>query len=295
LEDGAMTNQLIKNALSGVAFVLFAALGGSAYAADLIPPPAVFKAPVMAPPTWAGFYIGGNIGYGWDPASATFNPATYAATILGPLTAGTYVVTGASGPVSLSVNPQGVLGGIQGGYNWQKGSTVYGVEADFDGTGIRAATSAPFFVNGTIGGDLANFTGNVGLSQKLDYFGTVRGRVGWANDTTLLYGTGGLAWGHVTTTMNTFGITEVPPSLALTPNLISALTVSSSASDFRVGFAVGAGIEWIVVRNWSVRAEYLLVDLLGGGGTLGIPGGSGTWSWLPVQVARVGFNYHFQL
>jgi outer membrane immunogenic protein len=282
----------MKYLLAGTIALFALASVSAACAADM--PVKAPPAPVASAYSWTGFYIGGNIGYGWDPASATFNPATYATTILEPLTAGTYVVTGASGPVSLSVNPQGVLGGIQAGYNWQKGSTVYGLEADFEGAGIKASSSAPFFVNGTIGGDLANFAGNVGLSQKLDYFGTVRGRLGWANDSTLLYGTGGLAWGHVTTTLNTFGIAEVPPSLALTPAQLAALQVISSSSDLRLGFAVGAGIEWIVVRNWSVRAEYLFVDLGGSGGTLGIPGGSGTWNWLPVQIARVGFNYRFQ-
>jgi outer membrane immunogenic protein len=126
---------------------------------------------------WGGFYIGANGGYGWDPASATFNPATYATAAIGAL--GPFVVTGASPPINLSVHPQGWLGGGQIGYNWQQNSLVLGLEADVDWSGMRASTSAPFFVNGTIGGDIANFTGNVGLSQSVEYFGAARGRIGW--------------------------------------------------------------------------------------------------------------------
>lgn len=268
-----------------------------ACAADLpMKAPVYNKAPVMAPVTsWAGFYVGGNVGYGWDPANATFNPSLYATTLLGPL-GGPFVDTGPdSGPVALRVAPRGWLGGGQFGYNWQQNALVYGLEADFDFSGMKASASAPFFVNGTEGGDLAGFTGNVGLQQKLDYFGTVRGRLGWASDSVLLYGTGGFAWGHVSTTFNTFGVMQNAPGM-FTPAQLAAIQNGgyASASDIRVGFAVGAGAEWKVARNWSVKAEYLFVDLLGGGQTLIIPGGVATAGNLPVQTARVGVNYFFQ-
>jgi outer membrane immunogenic protein len=263
-------------------------------AADLPPPqPMVYKAPppmIVPVATWQGFYVGGNVGYGWDPASATFNPSTYATTILGPL-GGPFVDTGPdSGPIALSVAPKGWLGGAQFGYNWQRQSLVLGAEADIMGANIKGSTSAPFFVNGTEGGDDAGFSGNVGLQQKLDYFGTLRGRLGWANDTLLLYGTGGLAWGHVTTTFNTFGITQTALG-GFTPAQLAALQSGgfASASDIRWGYAVGAGFEWMIARNWSVRGEYLYVNL-GGGDTLVIPGGVAN-SNLSVNVARVGFNY----
>ncbi|HXW40048.1 MAG TPA: outer membrane beta-barrel protein [Xanthobacteraceae bacterium] len=259
---------------------------GPALAADMAlkapPAPAVYN--------WQGFYGGGNIGYGWDPATATFNPTAFANAVLGPL-GGPYVVTGSSGPVNLSVNPQGVLGGGQVGYNWQSGATVYGIEADFDGANINGSTSAPFFVNGTEGGDIADFAGNVGLAQKVDYFGTVRGRLGWANDNLLLYGTGGFAYGHVTTSLNTFGITAPPGEFSAAQ--LAALQVSASTSSLRPGFAVGGGIEWALARNWSIRAEYLFVDLASATGTLTIPGGSASLSYVPIQVVRFGFNYLF--
>jgi outer membrane immunogenic protein len=263
---------------------------GAASASDLPThkPAPVFVAPVAPVANWGGFYIGANGGYGWDPASATFNPATYATAAIGAL--GPFVVTGASPPMSLSVHPQGWLGGGQIGYNWQQNSLVLGLEADIDWSNMRASTSAPFFVNGTIGGDIANFTGNVGLSQSVDYFGTARGRIGWAWDQMLLFGTGGLAWGDVNTKFNTFGIATTPGNL--TNAQLAALQVGASANNVRVGFAVGAGLEWKVAPNWSVKAEYLFIDLLGSD-TLTIPGGSAKAGNVPMSVARIGVNYFF--
>jgi outer membrane immunogenic protein len=261
----------------------------AAAAADLPTRKPAPPMPYIAPVTnWGGFYIGANGGYGWDPANATFDPATYATSALA--TTGPFKVTGASPTQYLSVHPQGWLGGGQIGYNWQQANWVYGLEADIDWSGMKGSTSAPFFVNGTIGGDIANFTGNVGLEQKVDYFGTARGRLGWANDSMLFFGTGGLAWGQVKTSFNTFGIATTPGDL--TTAQLAALRVGASASNLRPGFAVGGGVEWKVAPHWSVKAEYLFVDLLGGE-TLSIPGGSAKAGSVPVQVARVGVNYFF--
>jgi outer membrane immunogenic protein len=170
---------------------------------------------------------------------------------------------------------------------------VYGLEADFDFSGMRASTSVPWVVNGTQP-DNVHITGQTNLSQKLDYFGTLRGRAGWANDNLLLFGTGGLAWGHVATAFNVSNVTE--PTAALSLAQLAALQNGGNAyaSGVRVGFAVGAGLEWKVARNWSVKGEYLFVDLISSGQTLTIPGGVATAGNLPVQVVRVGVNYFFQ-
>jgi outer membrane immunogenic protein len=267
------------------------AFSSPVWAADLsAPPPApLYKAPAFVPaPIWQGFYVGAHLGYGWDPAHATFDPAAYANSVLGGL-GGPYVETSSSGPVALSVDPKGWLGGAQFGYNWQRDSLVFGAEADISGAGIKGSSSMPFFVNGTEGGDIANFQGNIGLQQKLDYFGTLRGRLGWATNSLLFYGTGGLAWGHVTTTFNTFGVTA--PAGEFNAAQLAALQSGGYArsSDIRWGYAAGGGIEWAVAPNWSVKGEYLYVNLTGGD-TLTIPGGTAS-SNLSVQVARIGVNY----
>jgi outer membrane immunogenic protein len=145
------------------------ALGASAYAADIAPPP-VYKAAPPLPPvySWSGFYIGANAGFGG-------NNTTYSATVAGI-------------PASASLTSSGFLGGGQAGFNWQVAPLwVIGVETDFEGTNIqsKASASGPFA------------TANAGTT--VNWFGTVRGRAGvLVTPNALLYGTGGWAYGHTT-------------------------------------------------------------------------------------------------
>jgi len=270
-----------KQLAQGIAFIGMLAFG-PALAADM-----AVKAPLPPAPAagnWSGFYIGANGGYAWDPSTVFFDPGVFATTVLAP----GFVVASSSRPFALSVHPQGALGGGHVGYNWQAGVWVYGFEADFDGANIKGSAAAPFSVVGTNFGDAANITGNLGLTQKIDYFGTARGRFGWADNAALFYVTGGVGWAHVKTTVNTFGIT----SFGLTPAQAAALLVSASSSDVRAGLALGAGVEWAIAQNLSLRAEYLFIDLASGG-SLTIPGGSASFNYLPVQVARVGLSFLF--
>jgi outer membrane immunogenic protein len=268
-----------------------------AAAADLPLKEPVSEAPVVAPVTsWEGFYFGGHVGYGWDPADGTFNPVTYVTSAVPPL-----FINSSSGPVNLSVDPEGWLGGVQIGYNWQRDSWVYGLEADFSWSDIEDSDSAPWFVNSSVGaagaqGLALNITGIVRLKQKLDYFGTFRGRIGWlANNSLLLYATGGGAWGHVKTEFSNSDISLSGAGVGgLTAAQRAALTAGGydSASDIRWGFSVGGGAEWMFAQNWSVKAEYLFVDLLGSD-TLNIVGGTATAGDMEVHTARLGVNWHF--
>lgn len=274
--------------LAMIATVSTLALVPIASAADM-PVKAVYQAPVK---TWQGFYVGGHVGYGWDPADATFNPVTYVTSALP-----TYIVASSSGPVNLSVEPDGWLGGFQVGYNWQQNSLVFGLEADFSWSGIKDSTSAPWSVNGTApAGYPANLTGTVSLEQKVDYFGTVRGRLGWANNSLLVYGTGGLAWGHVVTTFSNGNINVAQPGciVCLSPAQVAALTAGgyASSSDIRFGYTLGGGGEWMFASNWSAKAEYLFINL-GGSDTLAISGGQANAGNVSLHVARVGVNYLF--
>jgi outer membrane immunogenic protein len=122
------------------------------------------------------------------------------------------------------------------------------------------------------------------LNQKLEWFGTVRGRAGvLVSPTVLLYATGGLAYGEVKTS-------EIIGGLA-----------GFSNSDTRVGYTVGAGIEGVIGGNWTAKLEYLYVDL---GRTSGsflttIPALGGGFltstyrSRITDNVLRVGLNYKF--
>jgi outer membrane immunogenic protein len=86
------------------------------------------------------------------------------------------------------------------------------------------------------------------LSEKLDFLGTVRGRLGWAAGNWLFYGSGGVAYGNVKSTVD-FDVPAIP------------LAVSGSHSETRVGWAAGGGINYAVTPNWILGVDYLHYDL----------------------------------
>jgi outer membrane immunogenic protein len=141
--------------------------------------------------------------------------------------------------------PSGFVGGVQGGYNWQSGPWVFGAEADIQATGAND-TFAPWkFSN--------------------PWFGTVRGRAGYAFNNVYLYGTGGLAFGEVRA--ETFGLSE---------------------SHTNLGWTVGVGAEFGLVQNWTAKIEYLYVDLANSNFiTTGVSNG------YRFGLVRAGVNYHF--
>jgi len=142
--------------------------------------------------------------------------------------------------------PSGIAGGIQGGYNWQSGQFVFGAEADIQ---LAAAndTFAPWkFSN--------------------PWFGTVRGRAGYAIGSLLLYGTAGLAFGELSG--QTFGLV--------------------SENHTNLGWTAGVGAEAALYGRWSAKVEYLFVDLASG--TFAITGAS---NGLSANIFRAGVNYHF--
>jgi outer membrane immunogenic protein len=212
----------------------------------------------------------------------------------------------------------GPLGGGQVGYNWQAGNLLIGFETDFQftgqkgsSTGICAGGAAPdTLVNGvcTPGhiGDTDPF--NVGafpvistINQKLEWFGTVRGRVGWLVVPTIVtYATGGLAYGRVETENNVsganiFGVDGTNPSTTV------PVSVSFRDAATRVGWALGAGIEGNVGGSWTVKLEYLHIDLGRVSGSFVTPliTNSGALlvssynSRITDDILRVGLNYRF--
>jgi outer membrane immunogenic protein len=250
----------------------------SAFAADLAARPYT-KAPVPAAVVynWTGFYIGGNVGYSWGRSQDTSTLTNGAGTVL-------FTSIDRS-----SLN--GVVGGVQIGYNWQMQNWVWGLEADIQGTDERGsrAFTCPTGVCTPPFGVIAVFPGPavpVAVDQKLEWFGTVRGRAGvLVSPQVLLYATGGLAYGEVKTN-ETIGL--------------AALTGFSN-KDVKVGYTVGAGIEGMIAANWTAKLEYLYVDLGRVSGSFLTPiaalgGGflsSNYSSRITDNVLRVGVNYKF--
>lgn len=207
----------MKRFVVGAAALVAAGWTASAEAADLNygqRAPYTVNQPLNAY-SWAGPYLGGNIGYEWG--SVDNNPA----------------------------KPSGFVGGVQAGYNFQNGPFVFGVEGDIQAAGADD-TFAPWkFSN--------------------PWFGTLRGRAGYAFSNVLFYGTAGLAFGELRA--QTFGWTQ---------------------SHTTAGWTIGAGAEVGLAPNWSAKLEYLYIDL--STSQFAITGVSNGYS---ASVVRAGVNYHF--
>ncbi len=133
-----------------------------------------------------------------------------------------------------SLGVSGGFGGGQLGCNYQAGAAVFGIETDFQGAGMsKSFGPTAFAVPGVI-----TFNG----SDKLKWFGTLRGRLGYAADRVLLYVTGGLAYAN-----NSFDFTGIDAAG-------NSFTISNSTT--KMGWVVGAGVEWAVAGSWTVKAEY---------------------------------------
>ena len=245
---------IMKRILSAV--MLTTALTAPGLAADLGARTTYTKAPVVAPlSNWSGFYVGGNLGYGWGDGNSDFS------FLPSPELFGFNNTT-------LGARSTGVTGGAQLGYNWQIGSLVTGLEADIQGSSIKGSARATSIFASTGAPD----PGGTFLSSepKLSWFGTLRGRLGvTVTPELLLYGTGGLAYGHVDASA-TWGRDVFAPA---------------SVSKTKVGWTAGAGAEWMFAHNWSAKLEYLYVDL-GNESAIG--------NFTPVIVAKVGYTWHTQ-
>jgi outer membrane immunogenic protein len=182
------------------------------------------------------------------------------------------------------VTPKGFAGGVQIGYNWQGGRNwLVGFEADIQGTNQSDTACTPFSCfNQTVAGTPFT-TAAITAQQQLDWFGTLRGRLGAVNNNILFYATGGAAFGRVKETLAGTFSSNVP-------------TFSTSINTFnQVGWTVGGGIEAAVGGNWTAKAEYLYVDLgtiksvLTDGASLTV----NNTSTVRDHIFRAGVNYRF--
>jgi outer membrane immunogenic protein len=274
-----------------LATVLFAAvLSGTLSAAR----------PAQADGMWSGFYVGANAGYAWGNANNNL-------TISDGLGINCHFCAGGAGndaglvqaAGSPGFDPKGFTGGIQLGYNWQAQNWVYGLEADFNAFSqkqtVGNSVDLPANTAGSncLSGGLIPCAGNISTSIKTDWLVTVRPRVGYAWNQTLLYATGGLA------------LTRLSFSQSYSDNVNfftpQGGSVSLSSSATKVGWVVGGGIEHKLAYNWSLKAEYLYVrfDGVGANGTL-TDGFSGDFAnftnnldHLASNIVRFGVNYKF--
>lgn len=252
-------------------------------AADLGARPVYKAPPVVAPAySWTGFYIGGNVGYAWgdsDISSAASCPTGGCPYVL-PANLAAFGAAGTG-----SVSPNGFTGGVQAGYNWQTGSIVWGIEADFGAFDLNSSRSAGGLV--PLG---AGQTFSVTTGVDTNWLLTARGRLGWTiTPTALLYVTGGLA------------VTDLEVSNSYTDNFaVPPIAGASSARDTKLGWTVGAGLEWALWQNWTAKVEYLYLDF-GSVSTTARFNGAGfanpdllaTSADLKANIVRVGVNYRF--
>ncbi|MFZ1952086.1 MAG: outer membrane protein [Pseudolabrys sp.] len=205
----------MEKKILAISVAIATATAGAAVAADLPRGPAPYYYQPPAVYNWTGFYAGLNLGYEWGKVTNS------------------------------SIDPSGIAGGGQIGYNWQIGQFVFGAEADIQASAADD-TFAPYkFSN--------------------PWFGTVRGRAGYAINNVLLYGTLGLAYGN-----------------------LDAQLGSLEENKTLVGWTGGLGMEVGFTPNWSAKVEYLYMDLGTRAYTI-----TGVDNGLQASYLRLGVNYHF--
>ncbi|MGH6670968.1 MAG: outer membrane protein [Xanthobacteraceae bacterium] len=239
-----------------------------AFAADLPAPYAPPQAPAAyAPPpafNWGGIYIGINGGGSWVSQGNTNFTCT------GP---GCLAATKTSS--GQSFNNGGFGGGGQIGFNYQTGQVVFGLEADADYLSNKSSVTGTDFAGG-----------NVTHAYSTDFLSTVRGRLGFAWDRALIYGTGGLAMAdyQVQRTQNTapFGG-------------LAAAGTSQNVSNFRLGWAAGAGVEYAFTDSITGRVEYLVAGLESVNDAYNFTGATVTANSPTeyINMVRAGLNFKF--
>ncbi|MFG1477930.1 outer membrane protein [Xanthobacter sp. V4C-4] len=217
---------------SAIAAALVAAsLAAPALAADLSTREAL-RASLPRATSWTGLYVGGNVGYGGD--TVTSDALLFSATSLTTLTA-------FDGTRSTSLTASGFVAGGQIGYNIELPSRfVLGLETDLQWSGIKGqARQSGLSMAGALS-DAASTGG------ALDYFGTVRARLGYAMDRFLPYLTAGAAYGRVQFNRSVYDAAGLRDS-------------STAATNW--GWTAGIGAEYAFADHWTMKAEYLYVDL----------------------------------
>jgi outer membrane immunogenic protein len=215
---------------------------------DFAPPP-----PMPIVYDWSGFYIGGHVGWG----EANFDGVSDSSELPDDPEFAHFLD---------DLDPNGIVAGVQGGFNWQINSFVLGIEGD---------------ITFTDWDDSQNKSDDV-ISADVDFLGSVRGKAGFAFDRIMIYGTGGIAFTDATFRLD---------------NDIDDVDSDSGSVDFDdIGFVVGAGGDWAVTDNISVGAVALwyIFDEEHDTSTLTDDSDEGdTAEFEDAFVIRANVNFHF--
>lgn len=228
---------------------------GIALAADL--PPSIIKAPAasLAIYDWSGLYLGANGGGGMATAHGQFS-------------------AGGATFETIDNGLSGALAGGQIGYNYLIGPGLLGIESDIQWSNFSGKNTV------TCPSTICASATNISVEQKVTMFGTVRGRLGYAEGGWLAYVTGGYAYGRLATNETATG---------------GNATATFSPNEMRGGWTVGSGVELALSEHWRAKLEYLYIDMgtkTTTGTLAGLPGITDQ-THLNMSVARVGLNYGF--
>lgn len=258
----------------------------------------VKDAPAPAGYSWTGAYIGLNAGYGWGGDAANWSGTNRSGNaIVGvPFTSTTNFNSAIFGQ---SAGDAGLIGGAQIGYNFHLYRTlVAGIEADIQYSDIGGSAT---IAGVSAGGQQLIATS----SQQLEWFGTLRARLGvtLASDRLLAYFTGGLAYGDTTnsariSSVNGGGFASATDGSAITC-VAGNVCIAGRRSGTDIGWALGGGLEWAISRQLTFRAEYLHIDL--GSETVGLRAvAPATGNGAAVvrfenqfDIVRAGLNFRF--
>lgn len=314
-------------------------MSASAFSADL---PSIKSATVDPAPVWTGFYAGLNAGYGFGTNNSTiFNKTALSSSGLIEIASSKYfeslpLISGDISNTQQNGVQSGFIGGGQIGYNYQFNQfLVAGIETDFQGSLIQKnsdlisvfGSEAYGLTRNQYGGGALVTINQAGfgvnsVSTGINYFGTLRARIGYLIDPSfLIYCTAGLAYGDVwaNVSSNNYSNNMITIIGSFDPPVSQIFTGKNENNKLLAGYSAGGGIEWMINNNWSLKAEALywnLGNINMSSSSIGLPTvGAPTPVYDPTDywqgytnlglisgnykinyqgvIARAGVNYHF--
>jgi outer membrane immunogenic protein len=252
-------------------------------------------APFAQAEQWAGPYFGFDVGHGHaqTETSNVGTPGNFAGVGGGAVAS---VAQANNLTRNYDATPKGNTFGAHLGHNWSAGKILLGLESDIQFSSLKNTTESSVVspVEGFPGRPL---TGTLRQKSKIDSLATLRGRIGYVSDQWLFYGTAGLAIARVNTRLNYQGSYRLEPAIVFDE-------LNAGNSETRTGFVLGAGAEYAVAKNWTVRAEYLHYDLgkssqryditsrVDATGFMANASALAKTDWT-VNMVRIGLNYRF--